>query len=54
MGLKNLFGWNQKEKAQAVSACGSTCGAGQPARSPKPAEPKPTACGSACGAGDKK
>ena len=49
MGLKNLFGWNQKEKAQAVSACGSTCGAGDP----KPAEPKPTACGSACGAGDK-
>ena len=36
MGLKNLFGWNQKEKAQAVSACGSTCGAGDP----KPAEPK--------------
>lgn len=46
MALKNLFGWSSK--AQAASACGSVCGAGD-----KPAEPKPAACGSACGAGDK-
>ena len=31
-------------------ACGSACGAGDPAPQP---QPKPSACGSACGAGDK-
>ncbi len=50
MGLKNLFGWNGKAKSAPASACGSACGAGDPA----PSEPKPTACGSACGTGDKK
>ena len=47
-GLNNLAGWRQT--ANAASACGSACGAGDP----KPAEPKPSACGSACGAGDPK
>ena len=51
MGLKNLLGWGKSAQAAPASACGSSCGAGDP----KPAEPpKPSACGSACGAGDKK
>ncbi len=49
MGLKNLFGWSRKAEAAPASACGSSCGAGDP----KPEE-KPSACGSACGAGDPK
>ncbi len=28
MGLKNLFGWSRKAEANAASACGSACGAG--------------------------
>ena len=44
MALSNIAGWN--ENAQADSACGTACGAGdQP-------EQKPVACGTACGAGD--
>lgn len=47
MALSNLFGWNEKMKSTAVTACGTACGAGD-----KPEE-EPAACGSACGAGDK-
>ena len=47
MALLNIFGWNEKEKKQAGTACGTACGAGD-----KPEE-KPAACGTACGAGDK-
>ncbi len=43
MALSNIFGWNNKEKNQKGSACGTACGAGD----------KKAACGSACGAGDK-
>ena len=43
MALLNIFGWNEKEKKQA----GTACGAGD-----KPEE-KPSACGTACGAGDR-
>lgn len=43
MALLNIFGWNEKEKKQA----GTACGAGD-----KPEE-KPAACGTACGAGDR-
>lgn len=44
MALSNLFGWNNEEKKQVSTACGTACGAGD----------KKAACGSACGAGDKK
>ena len=43
MALLNIFGWNEKEKKQA----GTACGAGD-----KPEE-KPSAYGTACGAGDR-
>ena len=49
MGLKNLFGWSRKAEANAASACGSACGAGdkpaEPSSACGAADPKPTACG---------
>ncbi len=28
MALSNIFGWNEEEKKQAGTACGTACGAG--------------------------
>ena len=41
MALLNIFGWNEKEKKQAGTACGTACGAGDKQ------EEKPAACGTA-------
>ena len=38
MALKNLASWNNKNTANASSACGTACGAGKP-------NPQPSACG---------
>lgn len=48
--MSNLENVNAFAGTNAVSSCGSACGAGDP----KPEEKPASACGSACGAGDPK